>query len=141
MSSNFGITTNQNEIHDEIKDWLNLENAYYHSVQNLKSPCVLPKIKIHNTIILLVTLYGCEYWSLTPSEQQRLRVFDTKARRIFWSNTDEVTKDWEGGGGGRVIERIGPTYVVLCTFYFKVINSRRKRRVRHAVYMGDMRNA
>jgi hypothetical protein len=29
--------TNQNDIHDEVKSRLNLENACYHSVQNLLS--------------------------------------------------------------------------------------------------------
>jgi hypothetical protein len=34
----FGMTlTNQNDIHDEIKGKLNLENAYYYPVENLLS--------------------------------------------------------------------------------------------------------
>jgi hypothetical protein len=33
--------TNQNGIHDEIKIRLNLGNAYYHSVQNLLSSCLI----------------------------------------------------------------------------------------------------
>jgi len=34
------------------------------------------KIKIHKTLILPVVLYGCETWSLTLREKQRLRVFE-----------------------------------------------------------------
>jgi hypothetical protein len=36
------------------------------------------KIKIYKTVILPVVLYGCETWSLTLREEQRLRVFDNR---------------------------------------------------------------
>jgi len=43
-----GMTvTNQNYIHEEIKNGLKLGNAYYHSLQ------------------IQIVLYGCETWSLT----------------------------------------------------------------------------
>ena len=57
--------TNQNSIQEEIKSRLKLENACYHSVQNLLSsslPSRNVKIKIYRTIILPVALYGCETW-------------------------------------------------------------------------------
>jgi len=48
------------------------------------------KIKIYVTIILPV-LYGCESWSLTLREEQRLRVFENRVlRRIFVPKRDEV---------------------------------------------------
>jgi hypothetical protein len=68
---------------------LNSGNACYHSVQNLLSSHLLPKnikIRIYKTIILPVVLYGCETWSLTSSEEHRLRVL----RRIFGLKRDEV---------------------------------------------------
>jgi hypothetical protein len=81
------MLTNQNAIHDEIKRRLNSGNAYYHSVQNLLSSHLISKnlkIKIYKIVILLVVLYGCETWSLTLREEQRLRVFENKVlRRIF----------------------------------------------------------
>jgi hypothetical protein len=41
-------------------------------------------IKIYRTINLPVVLYGCETWSLTLREEQRLRVFENGVlRRIF----------------------------------------------------------
>ena len=84
--------TNQNSIHEEIKNRLKLGNACYHSVQNLLSSSLLSKnlkIKIYRTIILPVLLYGCETWSL------RLRVFENRVlRRIFGSRRDEVTGEW-----------------------------------------------
>jgi hypothetical protein len=37
-----------------------------------------PNIKIHKTVISPVVLYGCETWSLTLSEEHRLRVFQNR---------------------------------------------------------------
>ena len=54
--------TNQNFIQEEIKSRLKLENACYHSMQNLLSSTLLSKnlkIKIYRTIILPI-LYGSE---------------------------------------------------------------------------------
>jgi len=43
-------------------------------------------------MILPVVLYGCETWSLTLSEERRLRVFENRVlRRIFGPKRDEVT--------------------------------------------------
>jgi hypothetical protein len=55
--------TNQNLIQDKIKRRLNSGNACYHSIQNLLSSRLLSKylkIRIYETIILPVCLYGCE---------------------------------------------------------------------------------
>jgi hypothetical protein len=42
-----------------------------------------------------VVLYGRETWSLTLSEEQRLRVFESRVLRgIFGTERDEVTGDW-----------------------------------------------
>jgi hypothetical protein len=50
------------------------------------------KIKIYKTIILPVVLCGCETWSLTIWEENRLRVLeDGVLRRIFGPKRDEVT--------------------------------------------------
>ena len=49
-------------------------------MQNLLSSSLLSKnlkIKIYRNIILPVVLYGCETWSLTLSEEHRLRVFES----------------------------------------------------------------
>jgi hypothetical protein len=52
-------------------------------------------LRIYETIILPVVLYGCETWSLTLREEHRLRVFeDMVLRRRFGRGRDEVTGDW-----------------------------------------------
>jgi hypothetical protein len=81
--------TNQNLIQEEIRRRLNLGNACYHSVKNLLSSHLLSKnitIRIYETIILSLVLYGCESWSLALREEHtcRLRVFENRVlRRIF----------------------------------------------------------
>jgi hypothetical protein len=40
-------------------------------------------------------VYGCETWSLTVREEQRLRVFEDRVlRRIFGPKRDEATGYW-----------------------------------------------
>ena len=67
-------------------------------MQNLLSSSLLPKklkIKIYRTIIFPVVLYGCETWSLTLSEERRLRVFENRVlRRAVGPKRDEVTGEW-----------------------------------------------
>jgi hypothetical protein len=53
------------------------------------------KIKIYKIIILPVVLYGCETWSLTLREEQRLKVFENRVLgRIFRLKRDEITGGW-----------------------------------------------
>ena len=90
--------TNQNSIQEEIKSRLRSGNACYHSVQNLLSSSLLSKnlkIKIYRNVILHVVLYGCETWSLTLTEERRLRGFENRVlRRIFGPLRDERTGQW-----------------------------------------------
>jgi hypothetical protein len=78
--------TNQNDIHDEIKSRLNSGNACYYSVQNLLSSHLISKnlnIKIYETAILPVVLYGCKNSSLTLREEYRLKISGNRVLRIF----------------------------------------------------------
>jgi hypothetical protein len=53
------------------------------------------KVRIYQTIILPVVLYGCETWSLTVREEHTLRVFENRVlRRIFGPKMDGVTGGW-----------------------------------------------
>ena len=66
-------------------------------MQNFLSSSLLSKnlkIKIHKTKILPVVLYGRETWSLTLSEEHRLRVFENRALRISVPKRDGVTGEW-----------------------------------------------
>ncbi|KAJ4427344.1 hypothetical protein ANN_24964 [Periplaneta americana] len=65
-------------------------------VEKLLSSSLLSKnlkVRIYKTVILPVVLYGCETWTLTLREEQRLRVFENN-RTIFGAKRDEVTREW-----------------------------------------------
>jgi hypothetical protein len=87
--------TNQNLIQKEINSRLNSGNVYYHSAQKLLSSRLLSqsiKIRLYETIILPVVLYGCETWFLRLRKDYRMRVFEKRVlRRIFRPKINEVT--------------------------------------------------
>jgi hypothetical protein len=73
---------------------LHSDKAYYNSFQDyfiLASAFQNIKIKIYETIIWLIVLYGCETWSLTLREEHRLGLFKKRVLRIFRPKMDEVT--------------------------------------------------
>ncbi|KAJ4438690.1 hypothetical protein ANN_14637 [Periplaneta americana] len=90
--------TNINDTREEIKHRINMGNACYYSVEKHLSSSLLSKnlkVRIYKTVILPVVLYGCETWTLTLREEQRLRVFENKfPRKIFGAKRDEVTGEW-----------------------------------------------
>jgi hypothetical protein len=50
------------------------------------------KIRVYTIVVLPVVLYGCETWSLTLREEQRLRVFENRVlRRVFGPKRHEAT--------------------------------------------------
>jgi hypothetical protein len=130
--------TDQNCMHEEIKSRLNSGNACYHSVQSLLSSRLLSrnvKVKIYNTIILPVVLYGCETWSLTLREEHGLRVFENRVLRgIFEPKREEVTGEWRKLQNGELhILYSSPSLI-------RQIKSRTVRWAGHVARMGEGRN-
>jgi hypothetical protein len=80
------------------KSIFNSGNACYHSVQNRLLSRLLSKnvnIRMYKTIILPMVSYGCETWSLTLTEEHRLRVFENRVlRKIFGRKRDDVVGSW-----------------------------------------------
>jgi hypothetical protein len=126
--------TNQNYIQEEIKSRLKSGNACYHSVQNLLCSRLLSKnleIKIYRNIILLVVLYGCETWSLTLSEERKMRVFENRVlRRTVGPKRDEVTGEWRTFRNEEVHDLYSSLIIV------QVIKSRRVRWAGHVARRG-----
>ena len=92
------------------------------------------KIKIYRTIILPVVLYGCETWSLTLREEQRLRVFENRVlRKVFGPKRDEVTREWRKLHNEKLNDRY-PLPIIV-----RVVKSRRMRWAGHVARMGDDR--
>jgi hypothetical protein len=106
-------------------------------VQNLLSSRLLSKnlkIKIYRTIILPVVLYGCENWSLTLTEERRLRMFENRVlRRVFGPKRDEVTGKWRKLHN----EELNDLYYL--PNIVRVIKSRRMRWAGHVARMGEDR--
>jgi hypothetical protein len=67
-------------------------------VQDLLSSSLLSKnvkTETYRTIILLVVLYGYEFWSFTLREERRLRVIKKRVpKRIFGPKSDKVKGKW-----------------------------------------------
>jgi hypothetical protein len=94
------------------------------------------KIRIYRTIILPVVLYGCETWSLTLREEQRLRVFENRVlRRIFGPKRDEVTGKWRRLHDEELNDLYSSPNII------RVTKSRRMRRAGHVARMGEKRGA
>jgi hypothetical protein len=93
------------------------------------------KVKIYRTIILQVVLYGCETWSLTLREEQRLRVFENRVlRRIFGPKGNEVTGEW------RKLHNEELHILYSSPNIIKQIKSRKMRWAGHVACMGEGRN-
>jgi hypothetical protein len=114
---------------------LNSGNAYYHSVQNLLSSLLLSKnvkIRTHKIIILPVVLYGCETWSLTLREEQRLKVFENMVlRMISGPKKDAVMREWRKFHNKELHDLHSSTSII------RIIKSRRMRWAVHVARMGE----
>ncbi|KAJ4442477.1 hypothetical protein ANN_04063 [Periplaneta americana] len=94
------------------------------------------KVRIYKTVILPVVLYGCETWTLTLREEQRLRVFKNKVlRKIFEAKRDEVTGEW------RKLHNTELHALYSSPDIIRNIKSRRLRWAGHVARMGESRNA
>jgi hypothetical protein len=108
-------------------------------VQNLLSSRLLSKntkIRVYRTVILPAVLYGCETWSLTLREEQRLKVFKNSVlRRAFGPKRDEATGEWRRPHNKELNDLYSSPNIIW------VIKSRRMRSVGHVACMGEKRGA
>ncbi|KAJ4428496.1 hypothetical protein ANN_24533 [Periplaneta americana] len=80
--------------------------------------------------------YGCETWTLTLREEQRLRVFENKVlRKIFGAKRDEVTGEW------RKLHITEMHALYSSPDIIRNIKSRRLRWAGHVARMGESRTA
>ncbi|KAJ4450653.1 hypothetical protein ANN_02082 [Periplaneta americana] len=94
------------------------------------------KVRIYKTVILPVVLYGCETWTVTLREEQRLRIFENSVlRKIFGAKRDEVTGEW------RKLHNAELHALYSSPDIIRNIKSRRLRWAGHVARMGESRNA
>ncbi|KAJ4452284.1 hypothetical protein ANN_03803 [Periplaneta americana] len=131
--------TNINDSREEIKRRINMGNACYYSFEKHLSSSLLSKnlkVRIYKTVILPVVLYGCETWTLTLREVQRLRVFENKVlRKIFEAKRDEVTGEWRKLHNTELHALYSSPDIIMN------IKFRRLIWARHVARMGESRNA
>ncbi|KAJ4441837.1 hypothetical protein ANN_11696, partial [Periplaneta americana] len=93
------------------------------------------KVRIYKTVILPVVLYGCETWTLTLREEQRLKVFENKVlRKIFGAKRDEVTGEWRKLHSAEMHALYSSPEIIWN------LKSRRLRWAGHVARMGESRN-
>jgi hypothetical protein len=81
-------------------------------------------------------VYGCETWSLTLREEQRLRVFENRVlRRIFGPKRDDATGVWRGLHNEELNDLYSSPNII------RVIKSRRMGWAGHIARMGAKRGA
>jgi hypothetical protein len=87
-------------------------------------------------LILSVILYGCETWSLTLREEQKIRVFEKRVlRRIFGPKRDETTGEWRRLRNEKLNGLCSSQNII------RVIKSRRMRWAGLVASMGEKRGA
>jgi hypothetical protein len=119
--------TNQTLIEEEVERRLKYGDACCHLVHNLLPSHLLSeniKIRIYQTIILTVVLYGCESLFLALREEHRLLVFVIRVpRKMFGPKRDDMM-----GVSGKLHNR---ELCDLCSSpsIIRIIKSRRMRWV------------
>jgi hypothetical protein len=84
------------------------------------------------SIILPVVLYGCETWSLTLREEQRLRVFENRVlRRMFGPKRDEVMGEWRKLHNEELPDLYSSPSII------RLIKARRMRWEGHVAHVGE----
>jgi hypothetical protein len=83
-----GSQLNQtNSIHSDIQARIGAGNRCYYTFGKVMKTRAINKnlkLQIYKTIIRPVVTYGCETWTLTHQNEQRLRIFERKIlRKIF----------------------------------------------------------
>jgi hypothetical protein len=91
---------------------------------------------MYTTISLSVVSYGCETWSLTLKEEQRLRMFENRVlRRTFGPPRKEVAGGWRRLHNEKLHNLNASKNII------RVIKSMRMRSERHVACTGKMINA
>jgi hypothetical protein len=82
----------------------------------------------------ILSIYGCETWSLALREERRLRVSENRVlRRVFGPKRDEVSGEW------RKLHNEELNGLYFLPNIVRVVKSRRMRWAGHVARMGEDR--
>jgi hypothetical protein len=91
------------------------------------------KIKIYETEILPIVLYGCETWSITLREEHRLRSFEKRVLRKIFGPKRQEDGSWRKLHNDELHNLYSSPNIV------RVIKSRRMRWAGHVARIGEGR--
>jgi hypothetical protein len=86
------LITRKNEIGEEIKMRIAAGNQCYYGLQHLfRSRMVsrIVKIKIYETILKPIVMFGCEAWSMAEKDKTRLNLWERKILRKVYGPVTE----------------------------------------------------
>ena len=84
------------------------------NVLRIQTHIVFFTIKISRTIILPVVLYRCDAWSLTVTEQCRLRAFENRMlSKTFGPKKYKVTGEWRKLHNQKLIDLSSPNIILV----------------------------
>ena len=135
------MVTSTYDICKEIKCRVNMGKACYYSLEKILSSRLLPKrlkVNICKTIILPVqaVLCGCETWSLTLRDEQRLRMFkNNEIRRILGLRETKLQENGES-----YIIKLNTLLVYSLLNIIRNLKLRRLRWAAHVALMEQSRN-
>ena len=94
----FGTQQNShNSTHEEIQCRLISGNKTLYANKQLLSSTSISrnaKLKIYKSLIRSVVTYGCESWTLTKAEEEKLRIFEHKIIRKIYGPIQEPNGYW-----------------------------------------------
>jgi hypothetical protein len=82
-----------------------------------------------------MVLYGCETWSLTLEQEDRMRVFANRVLRTFGPKGDEVTGRW------RKLRNEELRHLYSSQGIIRIVKLRTMRLAGHVARMGERRTA
>ena len=130
------ITTDGN-MKEEIDARIGAASRCYFSLLDLfkkRSISEKTKLRVYNTIIRPILLYGCETWALTKVLEKRLEVFENKIlRKITGPIFDQETLEWRIRHNWEIRDRTQQPHIS------QVVKSRRIQLAGHIARMEDTR--
>jgi len=91
------------------------------------------KLKKYKSLIRPVVTYGCEAWTLTTRDEQRLRIFERKILRKIYGPVQDKAGSWRIRMNHELNELIGNADIV------RFIKSRRRAWLGHVMRMDEKR--